>query len=76
MGQVAPLAAVLAAAVGLVFGEHHQSFGAPSSRRRPDKVIGGGGVVQAYQFASNHLCGQTRLELRKFEVRREDYHWG
>ena len=45
VGDVAPLAAVLTPAVGLVFGQHDQPFGAPSSCRRSDDVVGRGGVV-------------------------------
>ncbi len=45
VGDVAPLAAVLTPAVGLVFGQHDQPFGAPSGGSSPDDVVGRGGVV-------------------------------
>ncbi len=45
VGDIAPLAAVLTPAVGLVFGQHDQPFGTPSGGSRPDDVVGRGGVV-------------------------------
>ena len=41
VGYVAPLAAMLTPAVGLVFGQHDQAFGSPSGGGRPDDVVCG-----------------------------------
>ena len=76
VGDVAPLAAVLAPAVGLVFGQHDQPFGTPSGGSSPDDVVGRGGVVQAHEFTPKYLRGEAWLELGEGEIRREYYHWG
>jgi len=67
---------MLTPAVGLVFGQYHQTFGTPSGGGSPDDVVGGRCVMQTHQFTPKHLRGEARLELGEGEIRREYYHWG
>ena len=67
---------MLATAVGLVFGQHHQALGAITGSGGSDDVVGGGGVIEAHHLAPHHVGGEPWLELGEGEVRREDCHWG